>query len=89
MDKKKVISKRDLIELGATVTVFAIVFLTGYQAEIFGRVQQLILKTGIMNASTLNEEDYLNADYGFTVQDEFDQSIKMEDLKGKTIFINV
>ena len=42
-----------------------------------------------MNASTLNEEDYLNADYGFTVQDEFDQSIKMEDLKGKTIFINV
>ena len=67
MDKKKVISKRDLIELGATVTVFAIVFLTGYQAEIFVRVQQLILKTGIMNASTLNEEDYLNADYGFTV----------------------
>lgn len=89
MKKKKGISKRDLIEFGVIVTLFAIIFLTGSQAEVFGRVQQVILKTGIMNASTLDEEDYLNADYRFTVQDEFGQSMNIEDLRGKTIFINI
>lgn len=89
MRKKTGISKRDLIEFGVIVTLFAIIFLTGSQAEVFGRVQQLILKTGIMNASVLDEEDYLNADYSFAVQDEFGQSMNMEDFKGKTIFINI
>ena len=89
MRKKTGISKRDLIEFGVIVTLFAIIFLTGSQAEVFGRVQQLILKTGIMNASVLDEEDYLNADYSFAVQDEFGQSMNMEDFKGKNIFINI
>lgn len=89
MSKKKSISKRDLIEFGVIALIFAVIFLTGSQAEVFGRVQQVILKTGIMNAGTLDEEDYFEADYGFQLIDQNGEIVNAFDLKGKTIFMNI
>lgn len=89
MSKKKTISKRDLIELGIIAVIFAVIFLTGSQAEVFGRVQQVILKTGIMNASTLDEEDYFEAEYSFQLIDQNGKTVDAADLKGKTIFMNI
>jgi len=86
--EKKKVSKRDIIELAVIVTIFAVIYLTGSQAEVFGRVQQVVLKTGVMNASELDEEAYLQADYDLKLVDPTGQILDLKDLKGKTIFMN-
>lgn len=87
--KKKRISKRDIIELGVIVVIFATIYLTGSQAEVFGRVQQVVLKTGIMNASALDKEDFQPADYDFLLINETGETVDARDLKGKTVFMNI
>lgn len=89
MTKKKGISKRDLIEFLIIATVFAVIFLTNSQAEVFGRVQQLILKTGLMNAGTLAEDEHLPADLQFELINQEGEIINVNNLKGKTIFMNI
>jgi len=83
------IKKRDIIELSIVVLVFAVIFLTNSQAEVFGRVQGVVLKTGIFNAGGLDEEEFLKAAYNFKVTNEDGQVIDVETLRGKTIFLNI
>ena len=64
--KKTKSKKRDLIELGVILVIFATIYLTGSQAEVFGKVQQAVLVTGVMNAGTLEEEEQLDASYEFS-----------------------
>ena len=68
-NKKKLrVSKRDIIELSMILFLFLVVYLTGSQAEVFGRVQELILKTGIMNAS-VSEDETKEANLDFILKD--------------------
>ena len=53
--KKKKPTRRDFIELAIILVVFAVIYLTGSQAKVFGKVQQAVLYTGIMNARELDE----------------------------------
>lgn len=87
-DKKKRVSRRDIIELAIIVTVFAVIYFTGAQAEVFGKVQQVVLKTGVMNAGELDEEEYLEADYDMKLVDTEGNILDLQNLKGKTIFMN-
>lgn len=88
--KKKVKSKkRDLIELGVVLAIFATIYLTGAQTEVFGKVQQAVLTTGVMNASAMDEEDYLNASYDFKLIDPKGKILDAKELKGKVIFMNI
>ena len=68
-DKKAKRKRRDLIELGVILAIFATIYLTGSQAEVFGKVQQAVLVTGVMNANSLDEEDYVDANYDFKLVD--------------------
>jgi thiol-disulfide isomerase/thioredoxin len=89
MDKKKFKpTKRDIIELLVVATIFLVIYFTGSQAEVFGRVQQVFLKTGVVNVS-LNDEDEFAADYNFRLIDSEGNKIDVRDLQGKTIFINM
>lgn len=83
------IKKRELIELSIVITIFAVIFLTNSQAEVFGKVQSIVLKTGLMNAGALDEEEYLKASYDFSVIDEEGKVIEVESFRGKTIFMNL
>jgi len=88
--KKKVKSKkRDLIELGVVLAIFATIYLTGAQTEVFGKVQQAVLTTGIMNASTLDEAEYIDASYDFKLIDPERKILNGKALKGKVIFMNI
>lgn len=87
-EKKKGVTKRDLIELVVIIGVFAVIYLTGSQAEVFGRVQQVVLKTGVMNAGELEEEEYLEADFDLRLTDLNGEILELDDLRGKTIFMN-
>ncbi|GAB5526116.1 MAG: hypothetical protein Roseis2KO_39880 [Roseivirga sp.] len=87
-DKKKKVSKRDIIELAVIVTIFAVIYFTGSQAEVFGRVQQVVLKTGVMNVGELEEDAKLDADYDMKLVDTEGNILDLQTLKGKTIFMN-
>ena len=86
--EKKGVSRRDIIELSTIVLIFLVIYLTGSQAEVFGRAQQLVLQTGLMNASELDEESYLDADYDMKLVNSLGEITDLEDLRGKTIFMN-
>lgn len=87
-DKKKKVSRRDIIELAVIVTIFAVIYFTGSQAEVFGRVQQVVLKTGVMNVGELDDEAKLTADYNMKLVDTNGNILDLQTLKGKTIFMN-
>lgn len=91
MEKKKKVKskKRDLIELGVVLAIFATIYLTGAQTEVFGKVQQAVLTTGVMNASALNEEDFIEASYDFKLIDPEGNISDANELKGKVIFMNI
>ncbi len=86
--EKRRVSRRDIIELAVIVTIFAVIYITGSQAEVFGRVQQVVLKTGVMNVSELDQEAYLEADYNMRLLSSEGKMLDVQELKGKTIFIN-
>ena len=87
--KKKRVSRRDIIELSVIVAIFLVIYITGSQAEVFGRVQQVVLNTGIINASIPESKDAADADYNFRLVNSEGIKIDVRDLKGKTIFINI
>ncbi len=87
--KKASVTKRDIIELVVILGIFATIYLTGTQAEVFGKVQQVFLHTGVMNASQLDEEAYERADLNFKLTDRDGNILDVSDLRGKTIFINI
>ncbi len=88
-EKKASVTKRDIIELAIIVGIFATIYFTGAQAEVFGKVQQVFLKTGVMNASELSEDAFEEADLNFQLKDISGKSLDARALKGKTIFINI
>ena len=81
--------KRDIIELSIIIAVFAIIYFTGSQAEVFGKVQQAVLYTGIMNANELDESSQKPANCDFKLFDVDGNILDAKDLKGKNIFINI
>ncbi|MFT7057360.1 MAG: thiol-disulfide isomerase/thioredoxin [Roseivirga sp.] len=87
--KKRGPSKRDIIELSVIVIIFAVIYITGSQAEVFGKVQQAFLKTGVVNISLPDESAYAEADYNFQLVDSEGAQLDVRALKGKTIFINM
>lgn len=91
MSKAKKIkpTKRDLIELGVILSIFAVIYFTGTQAEVFGKVQQAVLYTGVMNAGELDDQAKRPADYQFKLMNEDGDLIDVQTLKGKAIFMNI
>lgn len=87
--KRKGPSKRDIIELSVIVIIFLVIYITGSQAEVFGKVQQAFLKTGVVNINLSNEEDFGKADYNFQLVDSEGVELDVRELEGKTIFINM
>jgi thiol-disulfide isomerase/thioredoxin len=88
-NKRKGPSKRDIIELSVIVIIFAVIYITGSQAEVFGKVQQAFLKTGVVNISLPEEQVTSGADYNFQLVDSEGAQLDVRALKGKTIFINM
>ncbi|MDF9797009.1 thiol-disulfide isomerase/thioredoxin [Catalinimonas alkaloidigena] len=72
------------------LTVFiSVVYLGGWQAEVFGFLQRGILATGVFNAS-VDKKDISDQtpQLNFVLADINGEKIQLEDYKGKTVFIN-
>lgn len=91
--KKK--TKRTWIEYGVIAAVAITLYLTGLHTEVIGFVQKGILATGLMNpkvevgAKTISDDPAEMADLGFSLVNSSGETVRLEEFKGKAIFINL
>lgn len=87
--KKKRSLKRELIEWGVIIGIGAFLYLTGLHTEVIGTVQGLVLKTGLIKPNIERDEPVSETSYNFRLVDERGSLLEGEELKGKTVFINL
>jgi thiol-disulfide isomerase/thioredoxin len=87
--RKKPSLKRQLIEWGVIIVIGAFLYLTGLHVQVIGSIQGLVLKTGLIKPKLSNEEPMARADYNFRVVDQDGTLLMGDELKGKTVFINL
>lgn len=85
---------RSFLEWGAVLLIGGIVYLGGWHTELIGRAQQGLLFSGLFNPSPeeegLSEENKQPvADFSLELRNQKGDLVKMEDLKGKVIFLNL
>ncbi len=85
--KKKKTLKRELIEWGAILSIFAVLFFTGLHTVVIGNVQRIVLATGIMQPS-LKTESEEPASYKMLLRDASGNITDFDSFKGKVIFMN-
>ncbi|MCM4158637.1 TlpA family protein disulfide reductase [Antarcticibacterium flavum] len=92
MNKKK---KKNLIEYGLILVIFAGLYFTGYHTEVLGFLQRGILATGIMNPDLDKDTNLADnktqpvADFSMSFINSKGERVDMEDLRGKVIFLNI
>ena len=78
--------KKELLEWIALVSIFGIIYLAGWHTEVIGRIQQVVLSTGIIQPSIVDEEK--TASYDFMIEDLDGKKVQFEEFKGEVVFIN-
>lgn len=86
MKKKKSI-KKEIIEWAVFLGILGFLFGTGLHTPVFGFIQGLILKTGIIQPSIDESNDQL-ADYNFVLIDQEGNRKSFTDFKDKVVFVN-
>ena len=86
MKKKKSI-KRDIIEWAIFLGILGFLFGTGLHTPVFGFIQGLILKTGIMQPA-MDDESIATADYNFILLDTEGKRKQFTEFEDKVVFIN-
>lgn len=87
MKKKKSI-KKEIIEWAIFLGILGFLFGTGLHTPVFGFIQGLILKTGIMQPS-MEESSTELADYNFILIDKEGNRKPFADFKNKVVFVNL
>ncbi len=86
MKKKKSI-KKEIIEWAIFLGIIGFLFGTGLHTPVFGFLQGLVLKTGIIQPD-LDEASSEVADYNFILIDPEEEKIPFTAYKDKVVFIN-
>ena len=87
--KKKKSTQRTLLEWGIFLGVIGILFITGWHKNVAAGLQQLLLKTGTIQASAQKKADQTSALYNFRLKTLDGQNVNFEQFKGKTVFMNI
>ncbi|MCG8310685.1 MAG: TlpA family protein disulfide reductase [Cytophagales bacterium] len=85
--KKKKSLKREIIEWIIFLGVIGFLFGTGLHTPVFGFIQGLILKTGVIQPS-IDPKETAKADYDFMLVDQKGKHVKFETFEGKVVFVN-
>jgi thiol-disulfide isomerase/thioredoxin len=79
--------KREIIEWVVFIVLIGGLYLTGYHTTVIGTLQRIILSTGLITAD--RETDNLKtADYNLKLKDANGDMLDLNELQGKTIFMN-
>ncbi|MBO6584838.1 MAG: TlpA family protein disulfide reductase [Gracilimonas sp.] len=87
--KKTSSFKKELLQWGAIFLIGAVLYGTGYHTEVIGKLQSVILYTGLFQPDV--EESVVhgnNADYNMHLLTLDGTPVSFSDFKGKTIFLN-
>jgi len=85
--KKKRSVKREIIEWAIFLGIIGFLFGTGLHTPVFGFIQGLILKTGIMQPS-IDNTNKVAADYNFVLLDKEGERVQFSEFQDKVVFIN-
>jgi thiol-disulfide isomerase/thioredoxin len=86
---KKKSLKRNIIEWAILICVPLLLYITGLHTEVIGKIQSLLLHTGLKNAEIeLTAENMPDAEYDLSLISLSGKKIAMEEFKGKLIFLN-
>lgn len=87
--KKKKPLKKELLEWGIMLSIIGILYFTGLHTEVIGKVQSLVLKTGLIKPAMPEESTTLpDADYRLNLTDFSGKTIDFSEFEEKTIFMN-
>ena len=82
-------AKRELIEWGIIIAVGLALYLTGYHVVVIGKLQQLLLYTGIRQPKLIEAgKRQEKITYNWLIEDENGNRIPVSQYRGKVIFIN-
>lgn len=81
--------KRELIEWGVLLGIIGILYLTGWHTEVIGRIQQVLLWTGVMQPQTeLPEGEQIHIRYDMPLLSLDGSRTDLESFRDKVIFLN-
>lgn len=81
--------RREIIEWSVIGAVIALLWITGLHTEVLGRMQQVVLWTGLMQPETeLPGPERRKADLGMPVVELSGKPADLERFRGKVIFLN-
>ncbi len=78
--------KKELREWIILITVSSFIYLMGWHTVVIGKIQQLVLYSGLFQPSELKEDRV--ASYDFVIEDMEGTKVPFSEFKGKTVFIN-
>ena len=89
--KTKWFRKRDLLEWSIILSVIVVLYGTGWHTEVYGRLQQVVLWTGLMQPDlklSETERQRTSLDMVLRPLAEVAKPVNLEQFKGKVIFLN-
>ncbi len=87
--KKKKSAKRNIIEWLIIIGTIAVLYFTGLYTEVIGKMQQVMLLTGLMQPEiNIPVSQQQNADYNFSITSFDNKPLDFETLRGKKVFLN-
>ncbi len=82
--KKKV--RKELIEWIILLSVIGIIYFGGWHTEVVGRIQQVVLTTGILSPNEVEETKI--ASYNYLLEDLEGKQISFTEFEGDVVFVN-
>lgn len=87
--KKKISWKKEIQDFAIIAIIFSFLYLMDWHTEVIGRLQQVVLWTGLLNPSIEKIEHPRPAEYHFMLKNlSTHKIISVENWRGKVIFLN-
>lgn len=82
--KKKI--KKELIEWVILISIIGVIYFAGWHTEVIGRIQQVVLSTGIIQPNIVEVEK--TASYNFRLENLKGDIIAFDSFRNKVVFLN-
>jgi len=78
--------RKELREWSIFILIVGVVYFGGWHVDILGRLQQLVLSTGVFSPRAPEEEKI--ASFDFSIEDQEGNKIDFQKVKGQVVFLN-
>lgn len=82
--KRKI--KKELVEWIILLVVIGVIYFGGWHTEVIGRIQQVVLSTGIISPDLVEEEK--KASYDFWLEDMRGNRVNFTQMENQVVFLN-